>query len=248
MLGATIWSLQPHRRGADEQTELYNVDRVSKSEGLDGLPADYSKLPPKVPELGPPLPGDLGPAIVKSQQPVTPAYAPPGHDPEDARRKEADAAAASSVFFRSGAQGKAAAPGGAQVAATGSASGLAGFDPLAAGPASTAARPSDPTAVQNRQDQKEAFLKGSSTETRNSGNLQMPSSPYQVMAGTVIAGALVTGIKSDLPGDVIATVTEPVYDTATGKFLLIPQGSRILGAYSGERDHAFRRIVIMDSE
>ena len=38
-----------------------------------------------------------------------------------------------------------------------------------------------------------------------------------------------TGIKSDLPGDVIATVTEPVYDTATGKFLLIPQGSRILG-------------------
>jgi type IV secretory pathway VirB10-like protein len=72
VLGATIWSLQPQRRGAGEQTELYNVDRVSKSEGLDGLPADYSKLPPKVPELGPPLPGDLGPAIVKSQQPVTP--------------------------------------------------------------------------------------------------------------------------------------------------------------------------------
>ena len=40
--GATIWSLQPHRRGAGEQTELYNVDRVSKSEGLDGLPSDYS--------------------------------------------------------------------------------------------------------------------------------------------------------------------------------------------------------------
>ncbi|AVS60885.1 hypothetical protein C8241_03445 [Paracidovorax avenae] len=46
------------------------------------------------------------------------------------------------------------------------------------------------------------------------------------MAGTVIAGA---GIKSDLPGDVIATVTEPVYDTGTGRFLLIPQGSRVLG-------------------
>ena len=91
VLGATIWSLQPHRRGAGEQTELYNVDRVSKSEGLDGLPSDYSKLR-KVPELGPPLPGDLGPAIVKAQQPVTPTYAPPGHDPEDARRKEAEAA------------------------------------------------------------------------------------------------------------------------------------------------------------
>jgi Type IV secretory pathway, VirB10 components len=77
VLSALMWSLQPQRRGANEQTELYNVDRVSKSEGLDALPADYSKLPPKVPELGPPLPGDLGPAIVKSQQPVTAAYAAP---------------------------------------------------------------------------------------------------------------------------------------------------------------------------
>ena len=244
VLGATIWSLQPHRRGAGEQTELYNVDRVSKSEGLDGLPSDYSKLP-KVPELGPPLPGDLGPAIVKSQQPMAPTYAPPGHDPEDAQRKEAEAAAASSVFFRSGTPGKGAAPGTAQVAATGSASGLAGFDPLAAGPASTAAQPSDPTAVQNRQDQKEAFLKAGSTETRNSGNLQMPSSPYQVMAGTVIAGALVTGIKSDLPGDVIATVTEPVYDTATGKFLLIPQGSRILGKYNSQVSYGQSRVQVV---
>src|SRR3546814_8731982 len=89
VLGATIWSLQPQRRSADEQTELYNVDRVSKSEGLDGLPADYSKLPPQVPELGPPLPGDLGPAIVNSQQPDVAAYAAPGHDPNDALRKEA---------------------------------------------------------------------------------------------------------------------------------------------------------------
>lgn len=245
VLGATIWSLQPHRRGAGEQTELYNVDRVSKSEGLDGLPSDYSKLPRKVPELGPPLPGDLGPAIVKSQQPVTPAYAPPGHDPEDARRKEAEAAAASSVFFRSGTPGKSAAPATAQVAAAGSASALAGFDPLAAGPASTAAQPSDPTAVQNRQDQKEAFLKGGSTETRNSGNLQMPASPYQIMAGTVIAAALVTGIKSDLPGDVIATVTEPVYDTATGKFLLIPQGSRILGKYNSQVSYGQSRVQMV---
>ena len=243
VLGATIWSLQPHRR-AGEQTELYNVDRVSKSEGLDGLPSDYSKLP-KVPELGPPLPGDLGPAIVKSQQPVTPTYAPPGHDPEDARRKEAEAAAASSVFFRSGTPGKTAAPATAQVAAAGQASALAGFDPLAAGPASTAAQPADPTATQNRQDQKEAFLKGGSTETRNSGNLKMPSSSYQVMAGTVIAGALVTGIKSDLPGDVIATVTEPVYDSATGKFLLIPQGSRILGKYNSQVSYGQSRVQVV---
>ncbi|WP_374607964.1 TrbI/VirB10 family protein [Diaphorobacter nitroreducens] len=242
VLGATIWSLQPHRRGAGEQTELYNVDRVSKSEGLDGLPSDYSKLP-KVPELGPPLPGDLGPAIVKSQQPVTPTYAPPGHDPKDALRKEAEAAAASSVFFRSGKPGQTA--GAAAQAAPGAPSAMAAFDPLAAGPASTAAQPSDPTMVQNRQEQKEAFLKGGSTETRNSGNLQMPASPYQVMAGTVIAAALVTGIKSDLPGDVIATVTEPIYDTATGKFLLIPQGSRILGRYNSQVSYGQSRVQMV---
>ena len=239
VLGATIWALQPHRRGAGWQNELYNVDRVSKSEGLDVLPSDYSKLP-KVPELGPPLPGDLGPAIVAAQQPT---YMPPGHDPNDALRKEAEAAAASSVFFRSGQQGKA--PSATQTVAAGPASAMAGFDPLAAGPASTAAQPSDPTAVQNRQDQKEAFLKGGSKETRNSGSLQMPASPYQVMAGTVIAAALVTGIKSDLPGDVIATVTEPVYDTATGRFLLIPQGSRILGRYNSQVSFGQSRVQMV---
>ncbi|MFT9639568.1 TrbI/VirB10 family protein [Alcaligenes phenolicus] len=249
VFGATIWSLQPQRRGASEQAELYNVDRVSKSEGLDALPTDYSKLPalpPAAPELGPPLPGDLGPAIVNSQQPVTPAYTPPGHDPEDALRKEADAAAASSVFFRSGGQGQAAATvAQAAPGVPGAASALAAFDPLAAGPASVAAQPADPTAVQNRQDQKEAFLKGGSTETRNSGNLALPASPYQVMASTVIAGALVTGIKSDLPGDVIATVTEPVYDTATGKFLLIPQGSRILGRYNSQVSYGQSRVQVV---
>ena len=86
VLGALMWSLQPQRRSTSEPSELYNVDRVSRSEGLDRLPTDYSKLPPQVPELGPPLPGDLGPAIVKSQQPVAPTYTPPGQDPGAAGR------------------------------------------------------------------------------------------------------------------------------------------------------------------
>ena len=256
VLGATLWSLQPRQRQGGGHAELFNVDRISRSEGLDRLPADYSKLPPalppSMPELGPPLPGDLGPAIVASQQPVAPGYAPPGHDPADALRKEAEAAAASSVFFRSGGQ-RAAAPAqvadAAPVDSVGSGRGLAGFDSLAAGPASAAAQApqitADPTATQNRQDQKEAFLKSGSTETRNAGSLTLPASPYQVMAGTVIAGALVTGIKSDLPGDVIATVTEPVYDTATGRFLLIPQGSRIQGRYNSQVSYGQSRVQVV---
>lgn len=247
VLGATIWSLQgSHRRGANP-SELYNVDRVSKSEGLDRLPTDYGGLrPPEVPRLGPPLPGDLGPAIVKAQEPVARGYEPQGHDPADALLKEAEAAAGSPVFFRTG--GAQAGQGAAQsvaMAAPAAASGLAGFEPLAAGPASTAAQPADPTAVQNRQEQKEAFLKGGSTETRNSGSLQVPASPYQVMAGTVIPAALVTGIQSDLPGDVIATVTEPVYDTATGRHLLIPQGSRILGRYNSQVSYGQSRLQMV---
>ncbi|AYW40760.1 TrbI/VirB10 family protein [Pseudomonas aeruginosa] len=253
VLGATIWSLQPSKpRSGNDPSELYNVDRVSRSEGLERLPTDYSMLPPppppEVPELGPPLPGDLGPAIVQSQQPAVASYAPPGHDPEaaerEALRQEAEAAAASSVFFNTG-QGQTAAVAQATPGVPGMGNTLAAFDPLAAGPASTTAQPADPTAVQNRQDQKEAFLQSGSTETRNSGNLQLPSSPYQVMAGTVIAGALVTGIKSDLPGDVIATVTEPVYDTATGRHLLIPQGSRILGRYNSQVSYGQTRVQVV---
>lgn len=252
VLSALMWSLQPQRRAANEQTELYNVDRVSRSEGLDQLPADYSKLlpslPPDVPELRPPRPGDLGPAIVNSQQPAVAAYATPGHDPAEAERlarlKEAEEAAALSVFFRTGTQ-QAAPVAQSQVAVAPGFAANAAFDPMAAGPASTVAQLADPTAVQNRQDQKEAFQQAGTTETRNSGNLQLSASPYQVMAGTVIAGALVTGIKSDLPGDVIATVTEPIYDTATGKFLLIPQGSRILGRYNSQVSYGQSRVQVV---
>jgi len=253
VLGATMWSLQPkHSRSGNDATELYNVDHVSKSEELGQLPADYSKLPPqptplpaKVPELGPPLPGDLGPAIVQSQQPAVANYAPPGQNAaaaeRDALRKEAEAAAGSSVFFRSSNPQRAA----TATASAAPASGLAGFDPQAAGPASTAAQPADPTAVQNRQDQKEAFQKAGTTQTRNSRSLQTPTSPYQVMAGTVISAALVTGIKSDLPGDVIGTVTEPVYDTATGRYLLIPQGSRIFGKYNSQVAYGQSRVQVV---
>ncbi|MFW5454112.1 TrbI/VirB10 family protein [Thioalkalivibrio sulfidiphilus] len=253
VLGATLWSLQaPQRRGGSEPAELYNVDRVSPSEGLARLPADYSQLPPplppEVPVLGEPLPGDLGGPMLRAEQQAL-GYQQPGHDPAEAERmarlKEAEEAAVSSVFFSTGGQRAAVAAPAQTPAGAPPLAGLAGFDPLAAGPASTAAQPLDPTAVQSRQDQKEAFLQAGSTETRNSGNLQLPASPYQVMAGTVIAAALVTGINSDLPGDVIATVTEPVYDTATGNHLLIPQGSRILGRYNSQVSYGQTRVQVV---
>nr|WP_289109568.1 TrbI/VirB10 family protein [uncultured Halomonas sp.] len=251
VLGATFWSLQPPQRRSTEQTELYNVERVSRSDALAQLPTDYSMLPPEappdVPVLGPPLPGDLGPAIVNTQQPAVASYSAPGHDPAAALREESEAAAASSLFFQTGNRNQTnpTVTVASQSAVPDMGSTLATFDALAGSPASTVAQPADSTAVQNRQDQKEAFLQSGSTETRNTGHLQLPSSPYQVMAGTVIAGALVTGIQSDLPGDVIATVTEPVYDTATGQHLLIPQGSRILGRYNSQVSYGQSRVQVV---
>ena len=56
-------------------------------------------------------------------------------------------------------------------------------------------------------------------------------SPYTLHAGSVIAASLITGLNSDLPGLVTAQVTENVYDSVTGRILLIPQGSRLIGSY-----------------
>jgi type IV secretory pathway VirB10-like protein len=246
VLGATLWSLSPSRRDRGAGAELFNVDRIARTEDLERLPKDYAGLAkPAPPVLGPPLPGDLGPAIVKSQQPME--MRAPGVDPEHAERIAAEEAAKSSVFFRSSGHGGGAKPVVADAAATGNqtvASGNQGFDPMAG--ASPQAAPADPTAVQNLQDAKDAFLaKAGEGGTRNPGSLQMPASPYQVMAGTVIPAALITGINSDLPGQVIANVTEAVYDTATGRHLLIPQGSRLMGRYDSQVAFGQRRVLLV---
>ena len=82
------------------------------------------------------------------------------------------------------------------------------------------------------QTRKLSFLKsGPEKEIYNPHGLQKPASPYQLMAGTIIAASMVSGLNSDLPGFVIAQVTENVYDTVSGRFLLIPQGSRLVGKY-----------------
>src|SRR5690606_17174397 len=81
---------------------------------------------------------------------------------------------------------------------------------------------------QNSQQRKLDFLQSRDTGgIYNPHALQTPISPHQVMAGSVIAASLVTGINSDLPGLVVAQVTENIYDTVTGSVLLIPQGSRL---------------------
>lgn len=250
VLAATLWSLQPHKREQNSASELFNVERVAKAESLDRLPSDYGGVtrpasPPTVPQLGEPLPGDLGPAILKSQQPPEVHGPGGGVDPEQAARLAAEEAARSGVFFRATA-GNAGGTKSASVTPAGEGRSTQPFDALTAAVSPAATGPADPTAAQNRQDQKEAFMaKNGDASTRNPGSLQLPSSPYQVMAGTIIPAALVTGINSDLPGQVIASVTEAVYDTATGRYLLVPQGSRLIGRYDSQVAFGQRRVLLV---
>ena len=64
--------------------------------------------------------------------------------------------------------------------------------------------------------------------------LENPNSRYELRAGSVIPGVMISGISSELPGQIIGQVSQNVYDTATGKYLLIPQGTKIFGLYSSE--------------
>jgi type IV secretory pathway VirB10-like protein len=74
--------------------------------------------------------------------------------------------------------------------------------------------------------------------------LRPPASPYRVMAGSVIPAVLIAGINSDLPGPVLAQVSENVFDSGTGKSLLIPQGSRLIGAYQSAGAYGQQRVQI----
>jgi type IV secretory pathway VirB10-like protein len=117
-------------------------------------------------------------------------------------------------------------------------SGVAGRGAGAADPS----RPPDP----NLQERKNDFLARagvSSAEYLEKG-LSLPRSPFEVKAGTLIPTVLISGIKSDLPGQVVAQVRENVYDTVSGNHLLIPQGSRLLAAYDSMVAWGQERVLV----
>jgi type IV secretion system protein VirB10 len=99
---------------------------------------------------------------------------------------------------------------------------------------------------QNRQSDKEAFLtQAAAVDPYLSKPLLNPISKYELKAGSVISGALLTAINSDLPGEVIGQVTENVYDTATGNYLLIPQGAKLLGKYQSLVSNGQNRALLV---
>lgn len=71
-----------------------------------------------------------------------------------------------------------------------------------------------------------------------------PRTPFELRAGFVIPATLISGINSDLPGQIMAQVSQNVYDTPTGKHLLVPLGSRLVGSYSSEVKYGQARVLV----
>ena len=74
--------------------------------------------------------------------------------------------------------------------------------------------------------------------------VEVPSSPYMLRAGFVIPAIMISGVNSDLPGQVMAQVSQHVWDTATGRHLLIPQGTRLIGTYSSDVAYGQERVLM----
>lgn len=72
-----------------------------------------------------------------------------------------------------------------------------------------------------------------------------PLTPYELKTGSVIPAVMISGINSDLPGQIVAQVSEDIFDTATGRHLLIPQGSKLVGTYDNEVAFAQNRALVV---
>lgn len=230
VLGAVIWALENRRGRQDTGSELYNTEHKSTADELAKLPRDYTGLPRDVPPLGPPLPGDFG-------RPMLQQSGPQGIDPEQQRiAQETEAARTSRLFTASTTVNRAPPPPAPTATTTPSGSSeIPGEKP-----------PIDADLIQNMQDRKLAFLNGPIDKRTVSGErLERPASKYIVQAGSVIPAALLTGIRSDLPGQVTGQVTENVYDSPTGRYLLIPQGSKLIGVYDSQVSFGQSRVLLV---
>ncbi|WP_297838323.1 TrbI/VirB10 family protein [uncultured Roseibium sp.] len=220
--GALIYGLQGPDRQAS-QPELITADRSQPADGLNDLPGSYDAIP----QLGPPLPGDLGGPILDAQergQPVVPpTIAAPAVDPEEQRRlAEMEAAHTSKLFFQTQ-------PGTSRDMPVGT---------MPAAPA--------PDLGSIDTDRHQIFLNAKvDRRTVAPDRVMALASPYVLLAGSVIPAALITGIRSNLPGQITAQVTQNVYDSPTGSLLLIPQGTRIIGEYDDGVTFGQRRMLLV---
>ncbi len=231
--GALVYALQTRNSGRAPE-ELYSTDNRNTADGLQGLPRDYSG----VPQLGPPLPGDLGRPIVSAQNRGQPVPTPgvvqpqPGLSAEEQRRLQEIETARTSRLFAA-AEARNAAP-------------VATNQPTPVQPDLTSLGLAPPPATPTAQERQQAFLNAPvDRRTVAADRVAAPASPNILQAGAVISAALITGIRSDLPGQITAQVTENIYDSPTGRILLIPQGTRVIGQYDNNVQFGQSRVLLV---
>lgn len=218
-----------------QQSELSQPSVQPGNEALQGLPSNYGDIP----KLGPPLPGDLGPPMLRAQQGAMATDVPGGSNAVDAERAERERRLAELKAARESALL-------VQTAGTTAASANLSASQPAAAEASAPISLAYGAADTDGRTRKERFA--DAFDTRGDINphlLKSPASPNMLMAGSMIAGSLVTGLNSDLPGLVIAQVTQNAYDSATGRIVLVPQGARLIGNYDSVVAFGQRRALVV---
>lgn len=227
LMGIAWMALKPQVfRQVAQKSELSQPLAKPATDALSDLPSSYADAP----KLGPPLPGDLGRPILRAQERTEGAISPSPTDAAQAARQqrlaELKAARESGLM--------------AQIATSrsiGAAAQVGTTPPVPSAPGEPA------TAVGTR---KEQFASAQSSGGHlNSGSLVAPLSPNSLLAGSVIAASLITGLNSDLPGMVTAQVTQNVFDTVTGSILLVPQGARLIGKYDSVVAFGQRRALVI---
>ena len=224
LIGTAWMALKPPSLGQIVSGEDRAANAASAApDVLAGAPRSYGD----VPRLGPPLPGDLGRPILERQREMATETPVPGQG--QAGQMDAAAQAAEAERQRRLAEARQAreAPVMMQLARAAAPDAGTGAAAIAPGPAAPAPAEADGAAGAPGQAQNLAFARGRGAEDSiNPNRLQAPASRWQLSAGSVIAASLLTGLNSDLPGMVVAQVTQPVYDSASGRTLLIPQGAQ----------------------
>jgi type IV secretory pathway VirB10-like protein len=235
--GAVLWALQNNRSRSTTPAELYTTDHHNVADGLTGLPRDYTGVPRQAPPLGPPLPGDLGRPILNAQS--APSTGTAAIDSEQQRiGQEIEAARLSRLFASTSIRELASSIAEAPSVVTPS---------TVPNQIGQSAQPSaDDAFTQNGQDRKLAFANAPiDRRTTSPDRVAAPASSYVLQAGNIIPASLITGIRSDLPGEITAQVTENVYDSPTGRFLLIPQGTRLIGIYDSQVTFGQSRVLLV---
>ncbi|MGB6396653.1 MAG: TrbI/VirB10 family protein [Bradyrhizobium sp.] len=235
--GAVLWALQNNRSRSTTPAELYTTDHHNVADGLTSLPRDYAGVPRQAPPLGPALPGDLGRPILNAQN--APSAGIPAIDSEQQRiGQEIEAARLSRLFASTSIRELASSI--AEAASVGASTAVPnqGSQPVQPG--------ADDAFSQNGQDRKLAFVNAPvDRRTTSPDRVAAPASTYVVQAGNILPASLITGIRSDLPGQIAAQVTENVYDSPTGRFLLIPQGARLVGVYDSQVAFGQSRVLLV---